>query len=282
MVTKRGLHSDLAIPPGEYLVEVIEELGITQAEVARRMGRPIQAINEIALGKKAITSETALQLEKVTGVPAHIWTGLENEYRLVLARNEDEERLRVDATQVDPETFRAMSKLGWVPASRRANEKARELCRFFGVASLAYVKDAKLAGYAFRIANRDAASSLALAAWLRKAELDSHAVTAQPFNANQLRLTLAELRALTRMPPSKWLPAAKELLAASGVVLVVLPHLPKTYANGATFWLSAEKAVSVLSPTGYLGGHLLVHPVPRVGACHFAWPQDSAHFTRQG
>src|SRR5680860_716915 len=146
MVTKRGLHSDLAIPPGEYLVEVIEELGITQAEVARRMGRPIQAINEIALGKKAITSETALQLEKVTGVPAHIWTGLENEYRLVLARNEDEERLRVDATQVDPETFRAMSKLGWVPASRRANEKARELCRFFGVASLAYVKDAKLAG----------------------------------------------------------------------------------------------------------------------------------------
>lgn len=50
------------------------------------MNRPAAKLGAIFKGEKAITSETALQLEKVTGVPAHIWTGLESEYRLTLAK----------------------------------------------------------------------------------------------------------------------------------------------------------------------------------------------------
>jgi len=45
------------------------------------MGRPAQAINEIVRGTKEITAETAIQLERVLGVPAHIWLGLEAEYQ---------------------------------------------------------------------------------------------------------------------------------------------------------------------------------------------------------
>ena len=81
------LHSDMPIPPGEFLREHLEESGMSQAELARRLGRPRQAVNEIIRGKKAITAETALQLERVLSTPAHIWLGLELEYRLVLARN---------------------------------------------------------------------------------------------------------------------------------------------------------------------------------------------------
>jgi HTH-type transcriptional regulator/antitoxin HigA len=80
------LRSDLPVPPGDYLLEVLRERGMTQAELARRLGRPLQPINEIAHGKKAITVQTALQLERVLGVPAHIWTGLEAEFRIALAR----------------------------------------------------------------------------------------------------------------------------------------------------------------------------------------------------
>jgi len=43
---------------------------MSQAELAQRMGRPLQMISEIVQGKKAITAETALQLERATGVPA--------------------------------------------------------------------------------------------------------------------------------------------------------------------------------------------------------------------
>ena len=86
MATRQVMHSDLAVPPGEYLAEVIADLGVTRGDLSRRMGRPVQAINEIVMGKTAITLSTALLLEKAIGVPAHIWTGLEDEYRLVLAK----------------------------------------------------------------------------------------------------------------------------------------------------------------------------------------------------
>ena len=64
------LHSDTPIPPGEFLREHLEESGMSQAELARRLGRPRQAVNEIIRGKKAITAETALQLERVLFDPS--------------------------------------------------------------------------------------------------------------------------------------------------------------------------------------------------------------------
>jgi HTH-type transcriptional regulator/antitoxin HigA len=78
--------SDLAIPPGETLLELLEFIGLSQAELARRMGRPPQVISEIIHGKKGITAETALQLEDVLGTPAYVWLGLEADYQLTLAR----------------------------------------------------------------------------------------------------------------------------------------------------------------------------------------------------
>jgi HTH-type transcriptional regulator/antitoxin HigA len=89
MTISRALRSGLPVPPGEYLSEVLSEKGLTQSELARRLGRPLQPVNEIVHGKKAITARTALQLERVLGVPAHIWTGLEAEYRIALARKSD-------------------------------------------------------------------------------------------------------------------------------------------------------------------------------------------------
>lgn len=82
-----ALRSDLAIPPGELLAEELEARGMTQGELARRMGRPRQTVSGIVTGRKAITAETALQLERALGVAAQFWVGLEGRYRLALARN---------------------------------------------------------------------------------------------------------------------------------------------------------------------------------------------------
>ena len=77
---------DYAVPPGETLRECLEELHLTQTEFARRIGRPVQVVNEIIGAKKAITPETALQLEKALGISAGLWVRLEANYRLALAR----------------------------------------------------------------------------------------------------------------------------------------------------------------------------------------------------
>ena len=86
MVTKTETYPDIAIYPGEYLAEEIEARGISQKELAKRMKRPLNAVNEIINGKKAITAETALQLEEVIPeIPARFWLNLEIDYQLTKA-----------------------------------------------------------------------------------------------------------------------------------------------------------------------------------------------------
>ena len=86
MATKTDAYPDIAIPPGEYLAEEIEARGISQKELAKRMKRPLNAINEIVNGKKAITAATALQLEEaLPEIPARFWLNLETDYQLTKA-----------------------------------------------------------------------------------------------------------------------------------------------------------------------------------------------------
>jgi addiction module HigA family antidote len=81
MATRTKNYPDVAIPPGEYLAEEIKERGVSQKELAKRMGRPTNAINAIINGKKAITAETALQLENVMPeITARFWLNLETDY----------------------------------------------------------------------------------------------------------------------------------------------------------------------------------------------------------
>ena len=77
---------DYAVPPGLVLEERLRTHGISQAEFARRCGRSAKLISEIIAGKAPISPRTAVQFERVLGVDADIWLGIEKDYRLHQAR----------------------------------------------------------------------------------------------------------------------------------------------------------------------------------------------------
>ncbi|MEZ4729600.1 MAG: helix-turn-helix domain-containing protein [Caldilineaceae bacterium] len=62
--SKNSYVPDMVSYPGETLLETIEAYGMSQAELAERMGRPKKTVNEIIHGKAAITPETALRKSK--------------------------------------------------------------------------------------------------------------------------------------------------------------------------------------------------------------------------
>lgn len=245
MATETKIWPDIAIPPGELLAETLETIGLTQAALARRTGRPTQAVNEIVRGVKQITPETALQFEYVLGVPAHIWLGLESDYRHIRARQEEQKRLEDEVALAKKFPYREMAKLGWVRRVRSAVEKARELLDFFGVSSLRYVRVAQAAAH--RRSSKLNSSPEALAAWLRQAERLAQKVEAQPFNEKRLRACLSELRSLTRQPPNIFEPRLKAILSGCGAVLVLVAHLPRTGAHGAVRWITPQKALVQMS-----------------------------------
>jgi len=254
METNIEIQTDLAIPPGEYLEEVLEELGMTKDELARRMGRPAPKLSPIFRGRKAITPDTALQLEKVVGVPAHVWTGLEADYRLVLARQQEimeRERLKEEIPLLKPFCYSVLVNMGVVPKVTKGPDKVLTLQKFFGVTSLKNVTKLRRYEAAFRCgAGKKERSPEAIATWLRLGELKARKIDCAPFDKRRLEAALTNIRALTIQPPDIFLPQLTDFLSTTGVALVILPHLPKTYAHGATFPDRREKTDLILSIRG--------------------------------
>ena len=69
--------------PGEMLLEeFIKPLGLTQSELAHRLGISFPRLNEVIRGKRALTPDTALRLAQVVGMSADFWLGLQLDWDL--------------------------------------------------------------------------------------------------------------------------------------------------------------------------------------------------------
>lgn len=77
------------IHPGEILLEeFLTPMGISQNALARGIAVPPRRINEIVLGKRAITADTALRLARYFGTSEQFWMGLQSDFDLDEARKQ--------------------------------------------------------------------------------------------------------------------------------------------------------------------------------------------------
>ncbi len=88
-------HPDYVVTPGETLQETLKSRGMSRADLAERIGRPKKTINGIIKGEVAITPKTALQIERVLGVPASFWNNRQRQYDETLARLRADERMQL-------------------------------------------------------------------------------------------------------------------------------------------------------------------------------------------
>jgi len=249
---------DFVTLPGEILQETLEERGMSQTELAERTGRPVKMINEIIKGKAPITPETALQLERVLGVPATFWNNLERNYREDLARIKEAEKLAEQTDWLDLFPLSQMRKLGWISKTRNKIEQVDELLNFFGVASRSewesFCRDTVVS---YRRSNAFSWDDAALSAWLRKGELDAADIVCRPYNREAFKQNLSIARELTTQPdPALFVPGLQQLGAEAGVAIVFVPELPKTRVSGATRWLKKDKALIQLSLRHKSNDHL--------------------------
>ncbi len=261
------------VTPGEVLQDAIDERGITQAQLAERMGRPKKTINEIINGKAAITSDTALQLELVLGIPASFWSALESNYRELKARVEERERLRSWTWWLKEIPLSHMIKEKWIPKVADQAEQVRVALEFFQIASPdQWIPAIESPQSHFRKASVFETDHSALAAWLQRGKYHAATMRCEPFDSERFRRTLGEIRALTLEPEfRKFWPALLEQCAASGVALVLEKEVRGARVYGATHWPSKEKAIIQLSFRYLKGdslwftffheaGHILLHP----------------------
>lgn len=246
--TVNRYNPDEVSAPGETLLEILEERGISQAELAERTNRPKKTINEIIKGKTAITPDTALQLELALGVSATFWNDFECRYREYLARVEQTERLEQHLDWVDPLPTKEMTRLGWIKPAPDKLGLLREILHFFGVASPRdWTELGKPLAASYRQSKAFEANSAAIAAWLRQGHIVAQSMQCDPYDVEKFRTLLPRLRPLTRLKPTI---STKKLIsecASCGVAVVIIPQLSGTRLSGAARWISPHRAVIQLS-----------------------------------
>ena len=238
---------DYLVAPGEVLEEYLEDLGMTQVELADRTGLAKKTINEIIKAKSPITSATALKLERTLGRPAHFWNNLERQYQEDLTRFAEQQRLESYLKWLERVPVSAMSKLGWIPKLKNKVELLDVVLRFFGIAS---PEQWETVWREYQVAYRQTECfdkcAESVSAWLRQGELQAQQIVCAPFDKKRFRNILDDIRHLTREEPDIFVPKLVELCASAGVAVVFVPELPKTGVYGATRW-TGEKAIIQLS-----------------------------------
>lgn len=247
-VTTREYKPDRVSPPGDSLLSILEERGIAQADLARRMGRPAKTINEIIKGIAAITPETALELESVLGTPAQFWLNRESRYREFVARKEREEAAEKAMSWVRRFPLKAMAAKEWISEPRPSPQAVSEVFSFFGVASVEGWEQTWLTAEAqFRRSKTRQGDRQAIAAWLRRGEIEASKVRCEPFSSARFESVLDEAKALTIRPPAESQRRLIELCAGAGVALIFVPELPNVPVHAVTRWAATDKAVIQLS-----------------------------------
>ena len=85
------------IHPGEILLEeFLDPMRISQYRLAKDINVPAVRINDIILGKRGISADTALRLAKFFGMSVEFWTGIQSEYEVAMAKNRIDDRLDRD------------------------------------------------------------------------------------------------------------------------------------------------------------------------------------------
>jgi HTH-type transcriptional regulator/antitoxin HigA len=239
---------DYALPPGETLVEVLADRGMSQAELARRTGLSTKHINQIVLGAASLSAETALRLEHVTGVPAQVWTELEADYQVARTRREELARLESHVGWLKTFPVDELVRRGYVRRDASGVDRLREVLSFFKVATPDAWQQVWALPTAYRRSQAFDVEYGALASWLRIGEIHAEKLDLRPFDRTTFRTSLGVIRELTVVEdPAVWLPQLEHLCAEAGVALVIEPEIKGARIHGAVRWLPSERPLIQLS-----------------------------------
>jgi len=250
---KYPFQPDFAVPPGETLREVMESLRLKPGNLANRLGITVMSVNRILRGEQAISYTTANSLELVTGVPATVWNNLEAKYREQLVKIAERGELAENIGWLKQIPTAELIKRGAITDNGDKIHLFRQVLKFYGVGSVAAWN--RIWSSPEVAARRSPAFEThlgAASAWIRLGELRAEQISCEPFNDDKKRFrsVLDQIRELTLESPQSFTAKITELCAASGVAFVLVEEMKGVPWNGASKWISRDKAMILLNIRG--------------------------------
>jgi HTH-type transcriptional regulator/antitoxin HigA len=230
-------------PPGEFLGDELAARGWSQTLFAEIIKRPQKLVNDVILGKRAITPETATDFAEALGTSAQFWMNLESAWQLSKVPPRDNSIPRL-ATLHERFPVKEMTKRGWitieggavVDGQHRVNALEKAVCDFFEIAS---INDPIGLKHAAR-RNYHKEVSAPQWAWIFRVNQLATSLKIPGYSEATLRKKIPDLESLMTEPEEiRHIP---RILLECGVRLVIVEPIPGSEIQGVCFWINDNRS----------------------------------------
>lgn len=223
--------------PGYFIKEQMEYRHWTQEDLSEITGLSLKHINKIVQDKQPLTLEVAKLLGEIFNTSPQYWLNLDTSYRLWLTEERQPAEIEADMKGMIYERMpiKDMLTKGWLKPFKKVEELKKQVLAYWGWSELDFTKlDQEYLPCLTRKseAYNQYNASYAIT-WYRKATIEASRFKVPVYNKALLEGLYHELHRYTIM--DNGIGRFLDKLNEAGVIFFVLPHLQKTYLDGAVF-----------------------------------------------
>lgn len=236
----------VAVHPGYYIKEIIDESGLTQADFAKRLGTTPKNLSILVRGEQSLSVDMANKLSRMLGTSITLWLNLQQAYDQMTAEfmcMEELEKERETFSLIDYGYFRDYYGLPALP--RKVDEQIEQVRRFLSVASLTVLEAQDLAvdfrSYKEKMSRSNIVNSNVM---LQIAINETLNADTPAFDKKKFENCIDYVLKQTNNHDG-FLPAIKAEFEKAGVYLVVLPNIKNSGISGATKRINGKVMIFV-------------------------------------
>ncbi len=225
----------IAVHPGYYIKEIIDELGLTQEDFAKRLDTTPKNLSYLVRGEQKLSIDIAVRLSRMLDTSVQYWLNLQNAYDTRMAEFKADEELQKEYNTykyLDYKYFRENFNLPDLP--RKTKEQIEAVRKFLKVATLTVFEKRDMA-VSFRSAATDVSVANIIKAnvMVQIAINEAMAMDAPKFDKQKFAEAVEYALTLTTNH-KEFYPLIFKTFFEAGVVFIILPNLSGSKINGAT------------------------------------------------
>lgn len=227
------------ISPGRIIKRELDVRGWTQKDLATIMDRPEQTISEIIRGKKQITPETAHELSQAFSTSPDLWMNLESNYRLALTKHAKKKiARRSHLYSIAP--VAELKKRGWIDPGTTVEDLEEAVCKFLNIDS---PNEPVPKMVNLRHSQERSPDLSSMIAWVKRVENLSNEQEVAKFDPERLKAEIHAILSYSYMEEDvRRIPYH---LFDLGIHFLIIPHLPRTYIDGAQLFIGDNPAIAL-------------------------------------
>ena len=242
-MTSNDIKLNRYIGPGPAIKEQLELRGWTQEDLSDILGMSLKSINKLLLNKQSITIDTAKMLAEVFDVSPQKWINLDTNYRLSLKETTTISPVRVKSELYKYMPINELFKKGWLKRTSFVEELEKQIMIFWGKKTLDFTfLDKTIAAVNYRKSSAHSQyNHYAAETWCQMAKNSAALFKVKKFDKNKLEKILSKIHSYTII--ENGVEVFLEDINNVGVIFMCLPHLQKTYIDGAAFIINETPVI---------------------------------------